>query len=77
MIMAGDIITINYDKYIDFPGNPWNGHFVTSHKNLIVTRSESNNGNMLAKDSKGHVYHVNRMQVIRLIPLDKRLDMFA
>lgn len=77
MIMVGDIITIPWDKYIPFDGGSWDDHFYMTHKNLIVTRSESSKGNMLAKDSKGRVYHVNRREVIRMIPLDVRIDRFG
>lgn len=67
MIETGTIITISWDKYIPYPGGSWDDHFYRSTKNLIVTRSENNNGNMLAKDKIGRVFHVNRREIISTI----------
>ena len=66
MIDKGDIIRIKTREYVEFEGRPWHEHFVDATKLLVVVRSETNNGNMLATDSKGILYHVHANEVIEV-----------
>lgn len=77
MIMRGDMIKVECKKYASFPSEKWGSHWYDSHIWLIVTKSESNNGSILAKDKRGHILHVDRMQVLSCIPLDSRIDLFS
>ncbi len=63
----GNIITVMVNEYIDYPGGNWSDHFAKIEKMLLVRRSPTNNGNLLAVSSSGQLYHVNTMDIIRVI----------
>ena len=77
MIMRGDMIKVEYHKRAEFPTKKWEIQWYESHVWMVVTKSESNNGCMLAKDKRGHIYHVHRMHVLSCIPLDSRIKLFS
>lgn len=57
----GDIIAIQENIYIDYPGGRWYDHFVSKRKYYVLCDTPSNNGNVLLKDSKNKKmwYNVN------------------
>lgn len=66
-LMEGNIITVMINEYIDYPGGSWADHFARIEKMLLVKRSPSNNGNLLAVSSSGDLYHVNTNDIVRVI----------
>ena len=65
MIYPGDIVTIKTQKYIDYPGGEWRGHFAKIKKHLIVLNTPTNSGQFKAKDSTGRIYyHIYEHDVI-------------
>lgn len=66
-VWKGEIVRVPWSEYIEYSGGVWKDHFVDKTKLLLVIESASNNGNFLAKDSKGGLYHFNTMNVLSVV----------
>ena len=54
-----DIIKVLTEIYIEYQGGRWCDHFIKKAVFLRVKTEPTNNGNFIAYDKKGHLYHYN------------------
>ena len=64
MIDKGTIVTVIRDKFIEFPSEKWEIHFVPMKKHYIALETPSNNGSFRAKDSRGKLAWLHISEVI-------------
>lgn len=58
-INKGDIIRVNKNIYIEYPGGAWYDHFVIKAILYKVKTEPTNNGNFIAVTSTGEIEHFN------------------
>lgn len=68
-MQKGDIIAIQDDIYIPFPGGAWIDHFVTKRKLYQLCDTPNNNGNVVIRNSqnkeKWFNIYMNRYIIIK------------
>ena len=65
-----DIIKALTDIYIKYPGGIWKDHFVKKTVFYRVKTEPKNNGNFIAHDKNGILYHFNCINpdILEVIP---------